>query len=217
MLETEGLEMDLQVEDIQLAFKALRRQSKFDGSGLCVRIYSLLFISAPHTFVSWLARFLSRMATVGSSELTAHAFGKEQAKTRTSGVRLIVPLSCLLQIADAILATKLDEFLKTQWGTFASADIFEGARPRTQNLDIVAGLALTIEKSLDLKSNCAIAQQDVMQHYDTLQLISIYRWLREKGCSAAIAGASLRHQLLPALKVSVRGHVDYVYNRCIGA
>ena len=107
--------------------------------------------------------------------------------------------------------------MKAQWGTFASADIFEGARPRTQNLDIIAGFALTIEKSLDLKSNCAIAQQDVMQHYDTLQLTSIYRWLRAKGCNAAIAGASLRHQLLPALKVTVRGHVDYVYNRCIGA
>ena len=112
MLETEGLEMDLQVEDIQLAFTPLRRQYKFDGSGLCVRIYSLLFISAPHVFASWLAKFLSRMVTVGSCELTAHAFGKEQAKTRTSAVRLIVPLSCLLQIADAILATKLDEFLK---------------------------------------------------------------------------------------------------------
>ena len=80
--------------------------------------------------------------------LSARAFGKERAYTTLDDIRVIVPLTSLMQVADAIIARKIQTFLDTKFGTIPG--IMECARPRTQVLDISGGICLFIEKCLDL-------------------------------------------------------------------
>jgi len=142
------------------------------------------------------------------------AFGKVASITALSDVRLIVPLTSFLQIADVAISHKLGDFLDSHWAP--SPSIMECARPRTQVMDIVAAAALFIEKDLDLGSHCALAQADFRQHYDTLCLLRIFRWLVDNGCDIAIASCALLHQLAPVILVSNRTSATPIGNRSLG-
>ena len=61
------------------------------------------------------------------------------------GSLLVIPLTALLQVSDAVLSLKLEAFLQTKFTT--SKLICEGGRPKTQLMDIVSGLSLFVEKS----------------------------------------------------------------------
>ena len=142
----------------------------------------------------------------------ACAFGKESSNTSSACVRVIVPLTAILQISDAVLALKLEALLQTQFTP--SKLIWEGGRPKTQLMDIVSGLSLYVEKSLDFHSEGAIAQEDVRQHYDSIQCVLIFQWLVSNGCDIALAAACLRHQLLPPIVLKIRIATAIIANRC---
>ena len=72
--------------------------------------------------------------------VAALAFGNVASNTLLNDVRLIMPLTSFLQIADVILSRKLGELLGSHW--LPSPCIMECARPRTQVMDIVAAAAL---------------------------------------------------------------------------
>ena len=144
----------------------------------------------------------------------ARAFGKESSKTACTSVRVIVPLTAILQISDAVLSLKLEAFLQSKFTP--SKLTWEGGRPKTQLMDIVSGLSLYVEKALDFHSSGAIAQEDIKQHYDTIHCVRIFRWLVENGCEISLAAACLRHQLLPPIVLSVRGATSTIRNRCLG-
>ena len=86
----------------------------------------------------------------------------------------------------------------------------------TQTMDIISGLSLMVEKSLDLESLGAIAQEDVKQHYDTIHLVRIFHWLVAQGLSTSLAATFLCHQLLPGIKISMMGSSAMICNRCRG-
>ena len=83
-------------------------------------------------------------------------------------------------------------------------------------MDIVSGLSLYVEKSLDFHSEGAIAQEDVRQHYDSIQCVLIFQWLVSNGCDIALAAACLRHQLLPPIVLKIRSATAIIANRCLG-
>ena len=92
----------------------------------------------------------------------------------------------------------------------------ECARPRTQVMDIVFAAALVVEKDLDLMSHGALAQADVRQHYDSLYMLRIFRWLVHNGCDPALAACALRQQLVPSLCIVLGGSKSHIRNRCMG-
>ena len=115
---------------------------------------------------------------------------------------------------DALLAVKIESFLSTCFTPCSM--VWEGARPKTQAMDIISGLTLLVEKSLDLESSGAIAQEDVKQHYDTMHLVRIYHWLVAQGMPPFLAATCLRHQLLLGIQVSILGSNAMISNRCRG-
>ena len=151
---------------------------------------------------------------MSSFTVSACAFGKESGTTSASAIRVIVPQVAVLQILDSLLSIKLDSFLSTCFKPCSM--VWEGARPRTQMMDIVSGLTLLVEKSLDLESQGAIAQEDVKQHYDTIHLVRIYNWLVSQGMSSVLAATFLRHQLLPSIQIFIFGSKATIRNRCRG-
>ena len=70
-------------------------------------------------------------------------------------------------------------------------------------MDIAGSIALFVEKDFDFRSVGAIAQADVRQHYDTLSLLRIARWLLAGDCDCALVLCALRHQLCPRVHISL--------------
>ena len=62
-----------------------------------------------------------------------------------------------------------------------------------------------------LLSHGAFAQADVRQHYDTLSMVRTFHWLISKGCDAALAACVLRHQLVPALCITLGGSKSFLW------
>lgn len=91
-----------------------------------------------------------------------------------------------------------DEF-KRDW-------LWVGARPRTQPLELAWTLSQLVEKSLDSRSEGALAHCDVAAHYDSLDLLLCTSWLLDQPASLvdlAVAIAALRWQLLPQVTVDL--------------
>ena len=214
MAGAEACQLQISLEDICNTFKRIRNKWKRTCDSTCVRIWELLFMAQPTEFTEWLSCTLASSRRMADLQVTACAFGKLCSKTALADVRMIVPLTSILRLYDVIIATKLDVFLA---GMFpVSPTIMECARPRTQVLDIASSLALFIETNLDLKSSGAIAQADVLQHYDTLALIRITRWMILHGCPQSLAVAALRHQLCPKIRLAWNGFPVDVLDRTIG-
>ena len=145
------------------------------------------------------------MSRMGCNTPRAIGFGKEGPNPTVSKVRVIVPLPAFLQIADTVLSIMLNDFLSTIFVPMPM--IWEGARKNTQQADIISGLCFLVEKSLDLESAGAIAQEDIKQHYDNVDTIKVFRWLVANNCAPALAATFLRHQLLPTIHLRVgTGH-----------
>ena len=203
-----------EVEEVASAFKGIRHKFKRDASGCSLRMLELFFISQPAFFIQWLARVASDSVAMSDLVVNAAAYGKESAHVSADTVRVIAPLPVVMQVLDVIIAGRLGGFLDSVF--LPLQDVWEGAQPRTQVLDIAAGLSALIEKDLDLESAAAISQCDVRQHYDSIRILKITRWLVDNGCGPEIAIAALRHQLLPRLMLRVGAAASPVVNRTIG-
>ena len=190
----EGGRFELTAETVGKAFANVKNKFRCDWQGLSVKVFELLFISQPDCYISWLVFILGSVTQMAACTPCAVGLGKEGSHTTASKVRVVVPLPAFLQIADSVLAIMLDEFLSIVF--LPSPLLWEGARKHTQQADIVSGLSLFIEKSLDRESAGAIAQEDVRQHYDNIDAIKVFRWLVSHHCSPTPAAAFLRHQLL---------------------
>ena len=215
LLRHDGDRVHVELQELSDAFKAIRNRNRVDSNGIAVKTYELLFTAQPDAFLVWFISQVSSMAAMAECSLSALAFGKEGSHAKTSSVRVIVPQTAFLQLADVVLSVKLQTFLATQFRP--SKFVFEGARPRTQSMDIVFGIALLVEKSLDLRSEGAVAQLDVKQHYDTLSCMLIYKWLVSHGFPPSYATACLRHQLLPSISIKVASFAAMLGQRSKGA
>lgn len=81
----------------------------------------------------------------------------------------------------------------------------------------VLGARLVIERGLDAGSTGAIAQADIRQYYDHIDPVLCGQWLLDHGCCAALAGAAVRHQLMPSVEVAALGSRVEVGDRARGA
>ena len=111
-----------------------------------------------------------------------------------------MPLPSILQLADVILAGAVRDWIAGVLPCPVSC--FEGAVAHTQPLDIAHGLSLAIEKGLDDHSQLGIAQADVQQYYDSLNVVQLALWLHHEGMAAPWAAAIVRLQMLPVIYVT---------------
>ena len=81
-------------------------------------------------------------------------------------MRAILPLPALLQIMDAALAKQVNVFINEVLPPCLGCWV--GARPGTKALEIAHSLQSVIEKGMDMKSQSAVAQEDVQTFYDSL-------------------------------------------------
>jgi hypothetical protein len=95
-------------------------------------------------------------------------------------------------------------------------DVFVGVVRRTQVLGIFHGLAIVMEKVLDLHASSAVAQMDVAKYYDTLPMLRIARWLEQQGVPVQVAITFLRHQMMPRVVIALGPTVAEVRQRTIG-
>ena len=198
---SDGVELEIDINQVTVAFSMLRRRHHRDWSGVTVRGLHLLFQSQPLQFVSWITAVMADNSRMQQLQVHARGFGKEGGNVAYDNVRVVVPLTSLMQLIDAILFLDLNVFVSK---VFKPLDeIWEGAQPKTQVQDIVGGLSCIVEKDLDLESQSAISQADVRQHYDSVSLLLVHNWLLRSGCNPFLASSALRHQLLPSVLLHV--------------
>ena len=211
---TDGLQLQIGVEDVAGAFKMLRKRHRLDWQGFSTQILELLYLAQPEQFTSWMIHCLSGRGAMDKFIVRALAFGKVSGRASVDTVRVIAPLPAIMQLADALIARLLSRFVDQCFPR--TPEIWEGAVPFTQILDITGGLTAVIEKDMDYASGSAIAQLDVRQHYDTLATVRIYEWLVSNGCDAALAAAAFRHQMCPQVFVALGCHHAAVGKRSKG-
>jgi hypothetical protein len=108
-----------------------------------------LFIeAAPEVAVAFVQHLLDSTSAMTDVELHGHCYGKNSSLAEASEIRAIIPLPCVLQIADALFAKRLHDFIDEKLPL--APGCWVGARPYTQILDIANGLHLVVEKGLDL-------------------------------------------------------------------
>ena len=126
-----------------------------------------------------------------------------------------MPLPSRAELLDIILAARLRRFL--DGALPQSAAVWEGARPKTQMLDITHGLSLVVEKAIDEGSAGALSQCDAATYYDCLDVVDCLKWMVRHGLDIATAAAAAKSQLLPRLCIKCGDAVVQVHRRACGA
>ena len=170
----------------------------------------------PHLFASWLQYVIGSTAYMGMLTTPGKPAGKESSITRLDKVRLILPQGALAEVIDVILAARVHTLIERNLPTPSCC--FIGGRPRTQPMDIAHTLQCCIEKSLDLRSQGAIAQGDIQQFYDSLPMLKIFEWLIQADAGDALAAAVMRHQLVGTVFICLPAAIvtAAVHSRCVG-
>ena len=130
-------------------------------------------------------------------------------------MRSIMPLPALLQIADVLVANQINSWVNGVLPCPRSC--FEGAVKYTQPLDIAHGLALAIERGLDDRSHLAIAQADIRQYYDSLDVPALAWWLHLEGLNIAWTSAIVRLQMVLAINLRRGEETACVTDRTSGS
>ena len=89
-------------------------------------------------------------------------------------IRLIIPQGSLTDIVDCFLALQLRSEIDELFPCLKEKEFFEGAKKHTQIMDIAHTAQMVIEKSIDNKSAGAVAQLDVKQHFDRIDILRVY-------------------------------------------
>ena len=197
----EGRQVALDDCDIRNAFGRIDRRSLYDQEGICVDLWRLAFEARPTAFAAMSSRTLASTTAMMRMQLAARAMGKGTSSPAPGEVRVIIPLSSLMQFFDAFLACRLDASMVHL--VDQPRGVFIGGVPRTQGLDIALGLQTVMEKALDKRSEGGIAQADIAQYYDSLPVIKVARWLEAQGACHAFVAALVRHQMLPQLHLRI--------------
>ena len=214
-LSHEGMEMDISPEDIVVAAKQLNRVDVKDSDNVAARAWLLWAESCPAQSCAWLRRVLASTPDMKQFSIVGKVKGKRGQKSALEDLRAILPLTAALQVADAIISSRLNTWIDSKLPTPAGA--FVAARPRTQATEVMLGCHLVMEKALDNRSQGCLAQADVASHYDTLCSVRITRWLLKSGCEPSLAIAALRFQLLPEVILQSGSMQCCIQNRSCGS
>ena len=139
-LQHEGIQLQLRPEDIVAAAKQLNKVDVKDCENVAARAWLLWAEACPETSCMWLRRVLSSTPEMRQFRIVGKIKGERGQKSAPADLRAILPLTAALQIADAVISTKLNEFLDRKLPTPAGA--FIAARPRTQATEVMIGCQL---------------------------------------------------------------------------
>ena len=108
---------------------------------------------------------------VGRMHIEGRTYGKRANDVPVENTRIVLPLLALANLADFILARRINKFVDAAWSF--KPHTYVGAVPGTQCLDIAAAVQLGVEKMLDQHSAGWIAQADIARFYDSVSVIRV--------------------------------------------
>jgi len=185
--------------DIDRAFRCLKRLSRVDSHGISRTALFMVFQRQPEAFIRWFKLYICSFRQLRSSTCVARVYGKESTCTKATDVRMIIPLSSVLDLADALLQEKVNKVIDGFFEPMRNPFVHECARPRTQLLEITHTASFAAEKILDNKSTGTIAQMDIQKHFDSVDLLAVFAWLINAGLSPEWAIVAVWIQLLPTI------------------
>ena len=188
-----------------------------DFDGIAPECWLRLFLRKPEDFTKWFDRLLSRSPLMAGLSLPALASGKESAVSELDKIRLIVPQTSLVALADIVLSEFLNSFINDQFKGLGD-HFYIGARKYTQPLEVAFAGQLMIDKGLDLRSEGCLGQADIQQYFDNLPFQQLVRFCKTRGLPSPNIACVIRHQLITSLYVHVSGasRVHMVRNRARG-
>ena len=195
--------MEITFDDIDIAFRCMKRLSRVDAHGVSRAALYMVFQQQPDSFIVWFRRYITSIFNLRRSTCLARAYGKESTSTRASDVRMIIPLSSALDVADALLQRKINDVIDEFFEPMREQSVRECARPYTQLLEITHSTVFAVEKILDNKSVGTVAQMDVQKHFDSVDLLAVFRWLLAAGFTPEWAVVAIWIQLLPRITFKV--------------
>ena len=102
-------------------------------------------------------------------------------------------------LAGKALQEWIDKLLPPEFGTHI------GARKGTQTAKIPTALHILLAKSQDYGVKVLAAQLDALQHYDSVDILRILKWLAVKGAPPARLQTVAFFQMLPTIELSANG------------
>lgn len=160
------------------------------------------------------AETLADSTTMSRVVAVARLGGKATPRPRPGETRVITPLPAWLQIADAMMATKLHKWASDEIKLTSAS--FRCGVPGTQVMDISHGCISAQEKCMGSRSRGAMAQMDVKQYSDSVHIPGILDWAKEWRGPMALLRALLRAQVLPIAKNQHRGDAITIVGRFRG-
>ena len=202
ILQHDGLSLQVNEQDVGGVFSKLSRKDYTDTYGVCVLAFQLLFDTIPAKFCLFINCVLASTPSMSALSVVGKPFGKKASLSTLHDVWPILSQGALMSILDVLLANKLNSLVGQLLSRLPGCHTFIGARPRTQILDITHACQTAVEKGIDNRSECAIAQNDVEKYYDNVQRSLLLAWLFNKGGDPALITASFRHQACTSSKIS---------------
>jgi hypothetical protein len=209
---TEGSTWTVDWSSIERALDTIRKPAVRDSDGISVQIIRAFAYGHPEAAVALFSRLLNSRSFMKSFTVYGKVYGKESSFTAADNTRALLPLPSLLIVADAIIACKINDVADCI--CFPPAGVMFGARKGTQVLDIAHAVQLHMQKGGDNFGSAGFAQGDISSYYDSINCLSIARWIAEHGSPDSIfwASAFLRLQLLPSIHLTAGNACTFVVN-----
>ena len=195
----EGVGIPFTAQELISACERIRYKTSLDSYGLSVIVVKWWIAACPSEATSFFERLTSSTPDASQLLVTGRVVGKTSADPPSDKLRTILPLPAVLQVIDVCISDRINAFIDSLGPLPDGA--YEGARPKTQSLEISAALQLWQEKAMDNHSKGGIAQSDIETFYDTLRILRICRWLHSKGLAIGVCVAALRMQMLPTVSL----------------
>ena len=116
---------------------------------------------------------------------------------------MIIPLPPQLSVMDHIISKQVREWSASCFKI--PRGIFVGAVKNSQVMDITSGCAVGLEKGMDLKGSCSVAQADIEKYYDSIPPVACAYNMIKIGCPVKTAVAAVSMQLFTSLRVCAHG------------
>jgi hypothetical protein len=93
--------------ELSSACAVVKHQGRLDHYGLSVALLKLFINAAPVAAVAFFQALLANTTAMSAIELHGRCYGKESSLVDASQIRAIIPLPCVLQVADVLLANRV--------------------------------------------------------------------------------------------------------------
>ena len=182
------------------ALDRIRLTNRVDGTGLTTSALYIIGQIAPWFITAAINALISSTTWLQNETIPGTVKGKKAHTVPMSKVRAILPMSSLVQIADAVVAERLNAMIDRMFQPVYG--LYEGAVPGSQTLDIAHGVQLMFEKSGDDLGRGAAAESDIRSFYDELALVRLLSWWRDQHAPFELFWPALRLQILPKITLT---------------